>query len=52
VILRADGVDQVLVTCDDANVASALVITGCGGVFESLVPATDGGTGIRRYWIG
>ncbi|HEY5111210.1 MAG TPA: GNAT family N-acetyltransferase [Acidimicrobiales bacterium] len=51
VILRAEGVEKVLVTCDEVNVGSALVIEGCGGVYESTVPARDGGTGIRRYWI-
>jgi predicted acetyltransferase len=51
VILRAEGIDEVLVTCDEANVGSASVIEGAGGVFEATVPALDGGTGIRRYWI-
>jgi predicted acetyltransferase len=52
VILRAEGIKRVLVTCDEVNVGSASVIEGCGGIFESIVPALDGGTGIRRYWIG
>lgn len=51
VILRADGVERVLVTCDEVNVGSISVIESCGGVFEYTVPARDGGTGIRRYWI-
>ncbi|HVB51932.1 MAG TPA: GNAT family N-acetyltransferase [Acidimicrobiales bacterium] len=51
VILRAEGVEKVLVTCDEVNVGSALVIEGGGGVYESTAPALDGGTGIRRYWI-
>jgi predicted acetyltransferase len=51
-ILRAEGIEKVLVTCDEINEGSIAVIEGCGGVFESIVPARDGGTGIRRYWIG
>lgn len=51
VILRADGVEKMLVTCDEVNVGSISVIENCGGVFEYTVPARDGGTGIRRYWI-
>lgn len=51
VILRADAVERVLVTCDEGNIGSRLVIERGGGVFESVVPALDGGTGIRRYWI-
>jgi predicted acetyltransferase len=31
------GLDQVLVTCDDANVASIGVIEACGGRLESVV---------------
>jgi predicted acetyltransferase len=50
-ILRAEGIERVLVTCDEVNEGSVSVIEGCGGVFESIVPALDGGTGIRRYWI-
>ncbi len=49
VIARAEGVDDVLVTCDDRNVASAAVIERCGGVLEDVRPA-EGVMG-RRYWI-
>jgi predicted acetyltransferase len=53
VILRAIGVDRVLVTCDDDNIGSAAVIERCGGVLEDVVPAssTRNGKPIRRYWI-
>ncbi|HEV3363899.1 MAG TPA: GNAT family N-acetyltransferase [Acidimicrobiia bacterium] len=50
VIVRAFGVDRVLVTCDDDNVGSATVIERCGGVFDSLSTADDGHP-VRRYWI-
>jgi predicted acetyltransferase len=51
VIARAAGIDRVLLTCDDDNVASAAVIERCGGVFDSLVEPTEGKTLTRRYWI-
>jgi predicted acetyltransferase len=53
VIARAVGVDRVLITCADDNIASARVIERCGGVFESLVDTTlpGGGPPTRRYWI-
>jgi predicted acetyltransferase len=50
IIARAVGVDRVLVTCDEANVASATVIERCGGTFESLVGQADGPR-TRRYWV-
>lgn len=50
-IARTVGVDRVLVTCDDANAASIATIERCGGVLESLVDSTHGGTRKRRYWI-
>jgi predicted acetyltransferase len=48
-IANARGVDPVLVTCDDNNIASAGVIERCGGVFDSIF--VDDDTRIRRYWI-
>ena len=45
VIVRSLGVDRVLVTCGDRNVASARTIEKLGGVLSE----TEGGT--RRYWI-
>jgi predicted acetyltransferase len=58
VLIRADGVDRVLMTCDDSNIASRRVIESCGGVFESVVPLEvgqslfhDSDQVIRRYWI-
>ena len=52
IIARANGVDQVLVTCDDDNVGSAAVIERCGGVYESSVPSDESDQPKRRYWIG
>jgi predicted acetyltransferase len=53
IIARAEGVDRVLVTCDDDNVGSAAVIEACGGVLEAVVPASEArdGRAIRRYGI-
>jgi predicted acetyltransferase len=53
VIARSYGVEQVLVTCDDGNVASARVIESCGGLLERVIPGheSDNGTPFRRYWI-
>lgn len=55
--LNALGVDRVLVTCDDDNIASARTIERCGGVLENIwQPSTDPGNEPvkpkRRYWIG
>jgi len=51
VLMGAVGVERILVTCDDDNVASAGVIEGGGGVYESTVIGR-GGIPKRRYWIG
>ena len=49
-LARREGVDALLVVCDDDNLASAGVIERCGGVFEGP-GTTDAGTPIRRYWL-
>ncbi|MGW6200604.1 GNAT family N-acetyltransferase [Kribbella sp. NPDC055110] len=46
---RARGMDQVLVTCDDDNVASARTIERNGGVLEDIRETWLGLA--RRYWI-
>ncbi len=51
VVVRASGVADVLVTCDDDNIPSARTIERCGGVLESTVADPAGGTDVRRYWI-
>jgi len=48
--LAAEGVDRVLVTCDDTNVASAGVIEKLGGVLDDVRPGR-GRIPKRRYWI-
>jgi predicted acetyltransferase len=49
IVARSLGIEDVLVTCDVDNAASARVIEGCGGVFESV--ASGDGTPKRRYWF-
>ena len=49
-LLRARGVDRVLVTCDDDNLASRRTIEACGGELEDV--HRDGDRATRRYWIG
>jgi predicted acetyltransferase len=50
VVIRADGVSPVLVTCDEKNEGSFRAIERNGGILESTIP--DGhGQLIRRYWI-
>jgi predicted acetyltransferase len=46
---RALGLDKVLVTCNDSNLASARVIEKAGGVLEDVRDTEHGCT--RRYWI-
>ena len=44
------GLEKVLLTCDDDNVASAKTIEKNGGVLQDKVPQ-DNGVITRRYWI-
>jgi predicted acetyltransferase len=50
VVARAEGIDRVLVTCDDDNIGSAVVIERAGGVLDDVRSAPEG-THVRRYWI-
>ncbi len=49
VACRALGLERILVTTGDGNVASVRIIEGLGGAFAGTV--TEGGDAIRRYWI-
>jgi predicted acetyltransferase len=49
-IARSEGVDEVLVTCDDDNLVSATIIERLGGVLEDVRVDPDGPPR-RRYWI-
>jgi predicted acetyltransferase len=45
------GLERVLVTCDDDNVASIRTIEKNGGVIENTVTGSDLATPKRRYWV-
>ena len=45
------GIERVLVTCDDNNIASAQVIEKNGGKLENEVVSKDSGQMVLRYWI-
>ena len=49
-IAHHEGVDPLLIVCDDVNLGSATVIERCGGVFGGLA-TSEGGATIRRYWM-
>jgi predicted acetyltransferase len=50
IIARSEGVDEVLVTCDDDNLTSAAIIERLGGVLDD-VRLDPNGPPKRRYWI-
>jgi predicted acetyltransferase len=50
VIARAEGVDRILVTCDDDNTASSVIIERTGGVLDDIRRSPDGAQK-RRYWL-
>lgn len=45
------GIERVLVTCDDDNLASATVIERCGGRLEGVGRPPPRRVPVRRYWI-
>jgi predicted acetyltransferase len=51
IIVRALGVDRVLVTCDDDNAGSIGVIESNGGELDSVISGTASEPPKRRYWI-
>ncbi len=48
-LLANRNVSEALVTCDDTNLASAAVITKCGGELTDIIDYD--GVDVRRYWI-
>ena len=48
---RAQGLDRVLVTCDQDNVGSAKIIERNGGVETTTTVSERSGKVVRRYWI-
>ena len=43
------GIDKMLVTCDEGNVASERTIIAGGGVYENTIDVD--GDKMKRYWI-
>jgi predicted acetyltransferase len=50
-VIRALGVDRVLVCCDDDNAGSIAVIESCGGELDSVTSSSLSEPRTRRYWI-
>ncbi|MFA6729700.1 MAG: GNAT family N-acetyltransferase [Eubacteriales bacterium] len=46
---REFGLEKILLTCDENNVASKRTILACGGVFE--ITAIHDEKAVERYWI-
>jgi predicted acetyltransferase len=51
IVIRAIGVDRVLVTVDDDNAGSIAVVEACGGRLDSRVEVAGQAAPVRRYWI-
>jgi predicted acetyltransferase len=49
-LARSKGMEKVLVTCDEDNIASRRTIEKCGGEFEGSSSHRDS-VAKRRYWI-
>lgn len=47
---RQEGLQRLLITCDQSNLASARVIEKNGGILENMVTQPDGNL-LCRYWI-
>jgi predicted acetyltransferase len=50
-VIRALGVDRVLVCCDDDNAGSIAVIEACSGELDSVTSSSLSEPLTRRYWI-
>jgi predicted acetyltransferase len=51
IVARANGIERVLVTCDDDNIGSRAVIEACGGRLDSVIQPISSAIPKRRYWI-
>lgn len=51
-ICKQVGLDRVLITCLESNIASAKTIEACGGIFEKIVfDDKNYQANMKRYWI-
>ena len=48
---RERGLERVLVTCDEDNIASMKIIEKNGGIFETTYREDENAVAKRRYWI-
>jgi predicted acetyltransferase len=48
---RELGINRILITCDETNIASRKIIEKNGGVFENAEPNPSTGTDKLRFWI-
>lgn len=48
---REIGLDKILVTCIEGNIASEKTIIACGGVYESTVYEPNEKVYLKRFWI-
>lgn len=45
------GLDRVLITCFEDNIASEKTMIANGGIYESTVHEPDEKVNLKRYWI-
>lgn len=45
------GLDKVLITCIDGNIASERTIIANGGIYESTIHEPDENVDLKRFWI-
>ena len=51
-VCKEIGLDKVLITCLESNIASAKTIEACGGIFEKIVyDDKNYQANMKRYWI-
>lgn len=50
-VARARGLERVLLTCDEDNLASCRVIEGAGGIYTGSEPYAVDGVAKRQYWV-
>jgi len=49
---RGQGIDRVMLSCDDGNAGSFRTIEGAGGELQDIIDASaEGHPRLRRYWI-
>lgn len=48
---KAFGLDKVMITCDEGNIASEKTIRANGGVYEKTVWSPELDTYMKRFWV-